>query len=636
MKKRNFWAKCIAFLLVVVMVLSEQNITTLGETIGSYAQERMTGSSEQETERAIIKEDSSQESSSAVGSSASSSETSQAESSATQSDSQQTQQTDKNSDAGSAQTDQGTSAPSGQQALTDGASDADNAGAQNEKKTADNKKNNRQNAQKKQKAKTEEQNDANQQEENQDAENNSASLDDTIRDYYGDVNSTEDGNRPTASVTIKQIGEELTDIKTGQTIDFKVEYTLTKAAYFSYGEQRQPLFDTYDETKIYLTLPDGISIIDDENLKGITLNAPEENSPTNTWTLELPSNIDASQDNYSSFTLTMMINGNGTYEDKHVFDFGESQNMMQIETFFTVKDRTDASDVTDKGRFHKVIGTESKINDDNKLTAVTEDAWMVKKTPNGYEVSDDNETVTVRFKLEVGLTSDGTNVITSASNYELPGRVPFANENNTITLLENPSVLNRNNQPIQAESIKVIPQFDNTDDSNTIEVTNEEGKITFPQTLTIPVDTCEGKTDSAKVDPNAPYYSEYIVEVVYPYADFVAHYSDTNQEQLDVNNTATINYQLKGQDQKTSDSTATVKVGDVIQPATLILKKMIQDSDGNSKPYTITNFDQNDPVKGSVEYTITNAEDDTTPTLYQKNADGSYSVKENATNGKVT
>ncbi len=636
MKKRNFWAKCIAFLLVVVMVLSEQNITTLGETIGSYAQERMAGSSEQETERAIIKEDSSQESSSADGSSSSSSETSQAESSATQNDSQQTQQTGKNSDAGSAQTDQGTSAPSGQQALTDGASDVDNAGAQNEKKTADDKKNNRQNAQKKQKAKTEEQNDANQQEENQDAENNSASLDDTIRDYYGDVNSTEDGNRPTASVTIKQIGEELTDIKTGQTIDFKVEYTLTKAAYFSYGEQRQPLFDTYDETKIYLTLPDGISIIDDENLKGITLNAPEENSPTNTWTLELPSNIDASQDNYSSFTLTMMINGNGTYEDKHVFDFGESQNMMQIETFFTVKDRTDASDVTDKGRFHKVIGTESKINDDNKLTAVTEDAWMVKKTPNGYEVSDDNETVTVRFKLEVGLTSDGTNVITSASNYELPGRVPFANENNTITLLENPSVLNRNNQPIQAESIKVIPQFDNTDDSNTIEVTNEEGKITFPQTLTIPVDTCEGKTDSAKVDPNAPYYSEYIVEVVYPYADFVAHYSDTNQEQLDVNNTATINYQLKGQDQKTSDSTATVKVGDVIQPATLILKKMIQDSDGNSKPYTITNFDQNDPVKGSVEYTITNAEDDTTPTLYQKNADGSYSVKENATNGKVT
>ena len=76
MKKRNFWAKCIAFLLVVVMVLSEQNITTLGETIGSYAQERMTGSSEQETERAIIKEDSSQESSSAAGSSASSSETS--------------------------------------------------------------------------------------------------------------------------------------------------------------------------------------------------------------------------------------------------------------------------------------------------------------------------------------------------------------------------------------------------------------------------------------------------------------------------------------------------------------------------------------------------------------------------------
>ena len=31
MKKRNFWMRCLAFMLIVVMVLGEQHITTLGE-----------------------------------------------------------------------------------------------------------------------------------------------------------------------------------------------------------------------------------------------------------------------------------------------------------------------------------------------------------------------------------------------------------------------------------------------------------------------------------------------------------------------------------------------------------------------------------------------------------------------------
>ena len=246
MKKRNFWAKCIAFLLVVVMVLSEQNITTLGETIGSYAQERMTGSSEQETERAIIKEDSSQESSSAAGSSSSSSETSQAESSATQNDSQQTQQTGKNSDAGSAQTDQGTSAPSGQQALTDGASDADNAGAQNEKKTADDKKNNRQNAQKKQKEKTEEQNDgqtAGDENGQDNGGNNGENTGDKSGKTFKDVaeeNYGKNGKTETASVTFEQ-WDDKDKVYAGETVNFEVEYVL-KAPHIIIMEIRESRF----------------------------------------------------------------------------------------------------------------------------------------------------------------------------------------------------------------------------------------------------------------------------------------------------------------------------------------------------------------------------------------------------------
>lgn len=310
MKKRNFWAKCIAFLLVVVMVLSEQNITTLGETIGSYAQERMTGSSEQETERAIIKEDSSQESSSADGSSSSSSETSQAESSVSKNDSQKTQQTDNNSDAGSAQTDQGTSASSGQQALTDGASDVDNAGAQNEKKTADDKKNNRQNAQKKQKAKTEEQNDG-QTAGNENGQDNGGNNGENTGDKSGktfkdvaEENYGDNGTQKTATVTITKRGNRnQTDVKAGSTISYEVSYHLFSAVYFDYGEQSRPLFDTYNDTKIILHLPDGLTI--DKDAEGtlqnvVSITEPQKGAP-NDWILELNNRIQADSDKSGTF-----------------------------------------------------------------------------------------------------------------------------------------------------------------------------------------------------------------------------------------------------------------------------------------------------------------------------------------------
>ena len=263
---------------------------------------------------------------------------------------------------------------------------------------------------------------------------------------------------------------------------------------------------------------------------------------------------------------------------------------------------------------------------------------MVKKSPNGYEVSDDGEKVTVKFNLQVGLEADGNIVTTSGSNYELPGRVPFANEEG-ITLIEKPSVSNRKGTPIQAESIKIIPKFDNDDGSQTITLNKSDtNDLTDPQNITIPVDTCEGNVDTTKVDKDAPYYSEYEVEVVYPYADFVAHYSDDNQEKLEVQNIATIKYQLAGQDEKNSESIATNDVGDVIQPAKLILKKVIQDSEGNNKLYTTSYFPEGDPVNGNVIYKIyktTETGEKIPATLYQKNEDNTYTLR-TSENGTVT
>ena len=644
-RKRNFWAKCIAFLLIVVMVLSEQNITTLGETIGSYAQERMAGSSEQQEEGSAKGDEEGQSVPKSMSETDGQQEPSQSQETATEASTSASAQ-----DSGAA-SQEDTSASEQKNAVSSNSAqssgqDVDAKQGQNAQKQDEEQKeeekivsNDTQETKTKQKKAAAKQQTGDDDEGEKDTANATETLQQVIEENYGNIDDTNNGNRPTASVTIEQIGEKETTIETGNTIDFRLEYVLNRAVNYNYGEQRAPVFDTYDNTQIILNLPEGVSIVDDnESLSqnGITLVAPtDENS--NTWILKLQDKIPAGADVTGGFTLTMRVNGNGVYEDGHIFDFGKSEDMMQIETWFTIKDRSDSSNVTDVGTFHKVIATESKINDENRLRAVTDDVWMVKKTPNGSRVSEDKSTVTVKFKLQIGLQAENDQLISESSDYGDVGRVPFVDENDaitqSITLIEEPSVLNREGKSIQAQSIKIIPQFDNDDGSETIEITQDTEAITFPKTLTIPVDTCEGNVVNSNVDPDAPYFSEYVVEVVYPYDDFKAHYADENQEQLHVNNKATIKYQLAGQEKKDSEATAKVTVGEVTQPATLILQKMIQDSNGTNKPYTTSNFLLNDPVSGPVTYTIKTKGGDI-PTLYRKNADKTYSVEN--TSGVVT
>lgn len=665
MKKRNFWAKCIAFLLVVVMVLSEQNITTLGETIGSYAQERMTGSSEQETERAIIKEDSSQESSSADGSSASSSETSQAESSVSKNDSQKTQQTDNNSDAGSAQTDQGTSASSGQQALTDGASDVDNAGAQNEKKTADDKKNNRQNAQKKQKAKTEEQNDG-QTAGNENGQDNGGNNGENTGDKSGktfkdvaEENYGKNGKTETASVTFEQ-WDDKDKVYAGETVNFEVEYVLKAPAYYNYGNQGEPLFDTYDGTEIVLHLPEGLSIDEsvEETLAGIDIIAPDDNpdfaamqTKPNDWVLKFEDNLAkisvVTGDVTKSFLLPIKVDGNGTLEAGHIFNFGSKGTLAEIKTSFTIMDRTGATDTATDQKFDKNIPTETeRVNEQNKLTSKTDDEWIIKKTAvseaeGGVIVSSDKKTVTVKYDLEVGLKGKDGAIATEASVYGRNGRVPF----DSISLTEIPAVTgpDRQKMEVQPTSITVRPNYEDYTGRpiTMVKKAASEDSWNLPEDVsTLPVDTCAGKSVGDNVADSAPYRSTYRVEMVYDYAEFVSHYYDPAEEQgqVTINNKAKLTYTLKGLTQKSSEHDADQYTGEVTSPAQLNLQKMIvAHGNSTSKEYTLANFPTGDPVNGAVTYTI--QEKDNTPLqLYSrietKNEDGTITYTYNKLEGK--
>lgn len=433
------------------------------------------------------------------------------------------------------------------------------------------------------------------------------------------------GTTATASATITNQGSS--EVKTGETVSFLIDYKLAAAATYNYGEHSQPLFDTYDDTKIILHLPEGLSVV--EGVAGTLQNVTDVISPeeagieTNDWVLVMNDSIAAASDSVGTFVVNLAIDGNGSTEVGHTYDLSK---MLEIQTSFTIKDRTDPDNIKDGEKYGKSISEPTGLDN---LTATTDDRWMVEKTPsseNPYVVSQDRTKVTVRFDVKVGLTQDGNTITSQPETYGRPGRVPFADENNMITFAETPKVLNRSGEEIKAESITVTPQF------------GTKKPITFNagETKSIPVDTCGGKQIGLEVASTAPYYSEYLVEIVYPYDQFIAQYYDSNQDDLTVENTAKIQYTLAGELlPKSSESNTFQEIGEVTEPAGLTLGKEIVgwNDDNEEKPYISINFDEGDPVSGPVTYKITD-EEGKPATLYIKK-DGKYEKLTDA-DGQVT
>ena len=442
-------------------------------------------------------------------------------------------------------------------------------------------------------------------------------------EYYG-----ENGTQPTASATISllsALGENNT-IKAGDTIMISIEYILAAAALYNYGEQVQPLFDTYDGTEIVLYLPDGLSVVSKDEagdtLQGVTLKAPEKGE--NNWTFSLNNTaITASSDTVGSFQVAIRVEDNGALATNHIFDFKEGADLMEISTSITIKDRTDPNDVKDGVTYEDITKpTESTFPD---LKSATDDQWHITKSQTGTPAVDENkDEITFSYILTVGLLgydeSGQPIVVSDPQSYARLGRVPFATKDNTISLTEIPAVNDRDGNPLEAKSITITPQFDN------LEPISAEAN----SAVELPVDTCQGNVTGSDVDGSAPYYSQYRVEVVYDYDKFQAEYYDTNQDPMQVDNTAKITYRLAGEDaDRYAESSATQEVNYITEPAKLTIEKYIVDEEETGRLYSSANFSENDPVKGSAQFQI-RTEDGGVPNLYTITDDGTYKLLENA------
>ena len=424
--------------------------------------------------------------------------------------------------------------------------------------------------------------------------------------YYG-----ENGTATLGTLATSWEGDSQT-IKAGDTVNLQISWTLAQAATYSYTSQHEPLFDTYDNTKILLTLPEGVNII--EGVSGSLQNVNDVIAPSdgsNVWTLVLNDKLDAKSSPNGMITVPLRVDGNGERAIGENLDFSVP---AVLETSFTIMDRMDPANQKPSDLSYDKSITANVLS--NKVTG-TDDHWLIDKSAVSAVPNGDKSKVTVTFELTVGL-DDGTgkNAISdNAATYGRPGRVPF---DGNVTLTELPEVLNREGETITAESITITPEFGAK--------TPIPVEVGSGAPVAIPLDTCEGKgIENTTVAASAPYWSKYTVEVVYPYADFIANYYDEKQDKLNVTNDVTLTYTLKGSSAAKVSDSASIKAGEVTQPAKITINKYILDISGGRKAYSEDNFASDTAVTGAATFTVTK-EDGSAATLYVKNADNTYTM----------
>ena len=402
-------------------------------------------------------------------------------------------------------------------------------------------------------------------------------------------------------------------VKAGQQLNLMLSWVLNPAATYEYTTQAEPLFDVYEYTSIQITLPDGVSIL--EGIEGTLNNVVLIQQSGNTWTLMLSPNLDARSGSSGTMTVPLKIEGNGVRSAGEVLDFSTGALNASLYTQFTIMDRTGGTDIaSDKSYAKTITGT----GDLETKTTVTDDVWGISKKAISAVPSSDKTTVTVTFELEVGLVDGNGDIINNPGEYDRVGRVPFVD--GSVTLAEVPAVFDREERAITANSITLTPQFG----------TKEPIEVTGTGAFQLPVDTCAGKQELANVASSAPYLSTYTVEVVYDYDDyFIANYYDQNQDKLDVNNTATLNYQLKGQQPGNDQATASIPVGEVTQPAGInISKYIVEYNSSTSDLYSAENYGgEGEPISGAATFAIYNSDGTTPATIYIKQSDGTYDVQ---------
>lgn len=423
--------------------------------------------------------------------------------------------------------------------------------------------------------------------------------------YYGD-----NGNQKVGVLNIAwdNTNTDTEHVKAGEDKYLTVSWSLNPAATYSYTDQQESMFDSYNNTKISFVLPEGVTI--DTSVAASLSGVTEVTQDGNTWYLHLNPQIEAKSGSSGTITVPIKVNGNGVRGIGEVLDFTQTSLDPKLITEFTVLDRSDPLYPTTVKDYQKTI---SGTSDLGELTTTTDDVWTIEKKAISATPSSNKETITVKFEITVGLLGNDGAMITNPESYARNGRVPF---DGNVLLDEIPTVKDREGETIEPSSIFIAPQFG---EQAPVNITGKNTDYSLPYNI------CGNVNIADNVDPSAPYLSQYLVEITYSYDEFIASFEDENQDLLTIENEVAMTYTLKGGVETTVNSSAEIDAGEVTQPAKLIIQKYIVDKDNKAKLYSSTNF-AGDSISGAVQFTITD-QDGNPATLYQLE-DGKYTQLE--------
>ena len=438
------------------------------------------------------------------------------------------------------------------------------------------------------------------------------------------------GKAKTYTVTLTDDKEDTETVYAGDEVSYSVKVSMQAAATYKYdGQNSEPMFDQWKNIRIYLTLPENV---DPRGIKQAGIADPNEPfikvpGTQNTWQINLIRDYrDATNSNSINFDVVTRITGNGVLADGTVIDTAT----VEVAADFDVRILEDETQPDSYRTYSRDITSDPT----EKITLSTPDEWVINKLSykdpkKAYTISDDKKTVTVHYRLVYGLSVDG--VPEDDKNvYFRHGRVPYDGE---IYLTETPKLtLQDGTTTLEAKSITVTPEKGYVyNDAQHTSADDASGnakpiKVTKDQAIKLPYAIVGDNED--EVDKYAPAYSQYDVDLVYDYEDFMVWFYEQGADpdaKAHSENTAKIDYTLLGQTAKSTDDKNTTDIPGYIPPGKITVKKFILNyMSGNKALY---DSDIEYPVQGPAIYKIYKKNDDGTTeaaVIYEKTGENAY------------
>ena len=449
--------------------------------------------------------------------------------------------------------------------------------------------------------------------------------------FYGD-DAPASTAMDTIHVTITP-KDDITQIKAGEYLTYEIKINCAQAAWFAYDGQSQKLmFTDWNINSLDFTLPDTIEYVGFNN----TYISSVDDSEAPKYSIELKDQfnpLDASNGDTIILQITCRVKDNGILPANT--ELGDVT--AHIDYDFDVKLNSEGT----------LTHTYQKEDSDtaNGITAVSDDDWKVIKSSyedvdQRYTIDKEHNTITFHYLVEFGLKI-GETMSKEINDYTVVGRIPFTED----PMLTDSALMDRfDGMYVNPQKITLTPvksgyvYYDETKEAD-----GSDGKpttIDLPlngQAIAIPHDTCGANVDSPAqlktVDPSAPFYSAFDVDVVYEYEQFLSSFENNIAPEDAVSeddNDVRIDFKMAfadGPDERYTEEDAQAQFSGYIYPVKLKIAKNIVNYDNNTgKPYD-SNIKA--PISGPATYEILDENGDAA-VLYKKTGD--FEFEELSTN----